>query len=132
MPHIALQLSGTPDAAVSRAAVRAVSQLTVDVLGKAPDVIAITVDYLPHTQWFIAGEALSETGKNAFHLDISVTDETNTKAEKARFIAGVFEALSGLLGNVHACSYIHVIDARAATYGYGGRTQEYRYQHPAK
>jgi 4-oxalocrotonate tautomerase len=26
-------------------------------------------------------------------------------------------------------SYIHVIDARAAAYGYGGLSQEYRHQH---
>ncbi|AJP58488.1 4-oxalocrotonate tautomerase [Pandoraea vervacti] len=128
MPHIVLQLSGTPDDTLSRQAVRAVSQLTVDTLHKAPEVIAVTVDYIPHERWFIGGAPLSEQGKNAFHLDISVTDETNTKAEKARFIAQVFETLSGILGNVHECSYIHVIDARAAAYGYGGRTQEYRHQ----
>lgn len=132
MPHIVLQLSGTPDDTLTREAVRAVSQLTVDTLHKAPEVIAVTVDYIAHARWFIGGAPLSEQGKNAFHLDISVTDETNTKAEKAQFIAQVFEALSGLLGNVHACSYIHVIDARAAAYGYGGRTQEYRHQHASK
>ncbi|ODP34264.1 4-oxalocrotonate tautomerase family protein [Pandoraea sp. ISTKB] len=128
MPHIVLQLSGTPNDSLSRDAVRAVSQLTVDTLHKAPEVIAVTVDYIPHERWFIGGAPLSEQGKNAFHLDISVTDETNTKAEKALFISQVFEALGGLLGNVHPCSYIHVIDARAAAYGYGGRTQEYRHQ----
>ncbi|AKC71829.1 tautomerase family protein [Pandoraea oxalativorans] len=128
MPHIVLQLSGTPDDTLSRNAVRIVSQLTVDILHKAPEVIAVSVDYIPHERWFIGGTPLSEQGKNAFHLDISVTDETNTKAEKARFIAQVFESLSGLLGNVHECSYIQVIDARAAAYGYGGRTQEYRHQ----
>ena len=132
MPHIVLQLSGTPNDTLTRDAVRAVSQLTVDTLHKAPEVIAVSVDYIPHARWFIGGAPLSEQGKNAFHLDISVTDETNTKAEKAQFIAQVFEALSGLLGNVHECSYIHVIDARGAAYGYGGRTQEYRHQHASK
>ncbi|VVD89475.1 4-oxalocrotonate tautomerase [Pandoraea horticolens] len=132
MPHIVLQLSGIPDDTLTRETVRAVSQLTVDTLHKAPEVIAVTVDYIAHERWFVGGAPLSAQGKNAFHLDISVTDETNTKAEKAQFIAQVFEALSGLLGNVHACSYIHVIDARAAAYGYGGRTQEYRHQHASK
>lgn len=128
MPHIVLQLSGEPDEKLTRDAVRAVTQQVVDVLHKEPLVIAITVDYVPRERWFIGGEPLAASGGNAFHLDISVTDETNTKAEKARFIAGIFEALSGLLGRVHECSYVHVIDARAAAYGYGGRTQEYRHQ----
>lgn len=129
MPHINLQISGQPDAALTRRSAAAVAELTQRVLGKKPDVIAIAVQYVPREQWIIGGEALSETGRNAFHLDISVTDETNTKAEKAAYLTAVFEALSELIGNVHPVSYIHVIDARAAAYGYGGLTQEYRHQH---
>jgi hypothetical protein len=35
-----------------------------------------------------------------------------------------------LLGNVHPESYVYVQDVRATAYGFGGRTQEYRHQHP--
>jgi 4-oxalocrotonate tautomerase len=65
------------------------------------------------------------------YFDIKVTDETNTKAEKEKYIAEAFNAFSGLLGNLHEESYIYVQDVKAAAYGYGGKTQEYRYQHPA-
>ncbi|EYS96349.1 tautomerase family protein [Cupriavidus necator] len=129
MPHIVLHLSGQPDAALTRRSARAIADLTERVLGKKRDVIAVTVQYIPHDSWIIADVPLSEQGRNAFHLDISVTDETNTKAEKAQFIEAVFETMSGLLGKLHPVSYVHVIDARAAAYGYGGRTQEYRHQH---
>ncbi|WP_420996439.1 tautomerase family protein [Cupriavidus sp. 30B13] len=129
MPHVNLQISGQPDAALTRRSAAAVAQITQRVLGKKPEVITVAVQYLDHDHWIVAGAPLSEHKRNAFHLDISVTDETNTKAEKARFLREVFEALSELVGNVHPVSYIHVIDARAATYGYGGLTQEYRYQH---
>ncbi|TDF67972.1 4-oxalocrotonate tautomerase family protein [Cupriavidus sp. L7L] len=129
MPHIVLHLSGQPDAALTRRSAAAIADLTASVLGKKRDVIAITVHYVPHDSWIIGGVPLSEQGRNAFHLDISVTDETNTKAEKAQFIQAVFETMAGLLGNLHPVSYVHVIDARAAAYGYGGRTQEYRHQH---
>jgi hypothetical protein len=62
------------------------------------------------------GKPLSEyaEGRNAFQLDISVTDETNTKAEKAQYLAAIFGALSEVIGDVNPLSYIHVIDARAA------------------
>ncbi|CAJ0772404.1 hypothetical protein R8510_02589 [Ralstonia chuxiongensis] len=63
------------------------------------------------------------------YFDIKVTDETNTKAEKAQYIAEAFTAFAELLGNLHEESYIYVQDVRAAAYGYGGKTQEYRYQH---
>ena len=58
-----------------------------------------------------------------------ITDETNTKDEKAVYIKEAFAGFARLLGNLHEESYIHVLDVRAATYGYGGYTQEYRYHH---
>ena len=99
--------------AISRRVVESVAGLTQSVLGKKLPVIAITLQYIPHEQWFIGGQALSELGRNAFHLDISVTDETNTKAEKARYIQDIYDAFRGILGELHECSYVHVIDARA-------------------
>lgn len=57
-----------------------------------------------------------------------MTDETNTKAEKARFLNAIHADFKRLRQNLHECSYIHVIDARAAAYGYGGKTQEFRHQ----
>ena len=113
MPHIVVHLSGQPDPAISRRVVESVAGLTQSVLGKKLPVIAITLQYIPHEQWFIGGQALSELGRNAFHLDISVTDETNTKAEKARYIQDIYDAFRGILGELHECSYVHVIDARA-------------------
>ncbi|CAB3838091.1 tautomerase family protein [Achromobacter denitrificans] len=129
MPHIVIHLSGRPDAARDRRVVDAVAGLTQSVLGKQLPVIAITLQHIPHELWFIGGRPLSELGNNAFHLDISVTDETNTKAEKARYIKDIHAAFRDILGELHECSYVHVIDARAAAYGYGGATQEYRHQH---
>ncbi|APX76453.1 4-oxalocrotonate tautomerase [Achromobacter insolitus] len=129
MPHIVVHLSGQSDDAINRRVVQAVAGLTQSVLGKQLPVIAITLQHIPHDRWFIGGRPLSELGQNAFHLDISVTDETNTKAEKARYIKEIYAAFQEILGELHDCSYVHVIDARAAAYGYGGRTQEYRHQH---
>jgi len=131
MPHLTLQISGRPDAELTRRAVATVGELTQRVLRKEAGLIATTVTYIPREQWFIGGKPLSDymEGRNAFQFDISITDETNTKAEKARFIAETFAALSEVIGDVNPVSYIHVIDARAAAYGYGGKTQEFRHQH---
>lgn len=128
MPHVALLLSGEPDHGLTRDVASAVAALTERVLGKRPEVISVTTQYVPHDRWIIAGESLATQGKNAFQVDITITDETNTKVEKAEFLRAVFDAISERLGNVHPCSYIHVIDARAAAYGYGGQTQEFRFQ----
>ncbi len=129
MPHINVHISGNSDAALTLQVARKVTALTSEILGKKPEVTAVVVHYIPRQQWIIDNTPLSEQGKNAFHLDISVTDETNTKHEKARYLKEIYASLSALIGNLHEKSYIHVFDVRAATYGYGGLTQEYRYQH---
>ncbi|MDM0017812.1 tautomerase family protein [Variovorax saccharolyticus] len=128
MPHIVIHLSGQPDARLTRKVVDKVSQLTQSVLDKKLPVIAITVQYIAADSWFVGGQSLAELGKSAFHLDISITDETNTKAEKARYLREVHAAMAELRSDLHEVSYVHLIDARAAAYGYGGKTQEFRHQ----
>lgn len=128
MPHTVIHLSGAPDAALARRAADTVAELTQRVLGKQLPVIATAVQFIPAEQWFIGGDSLAVLGQSAFHLDISITDETNTKAEKARYVREVYAAFSTLLPRLHEVSYVHLIDARAAAYGYGGRTQEWRHQ----
>jgi len=128
MPHIVIHLSGQPDADLTRQVVDQVDALTQQVLGKQLPVIAITVQYIPAEAWFIGGRSLAELGQTAFHLDISITDETNTKAEKAKYLREVYQAMARLRPKLHEVSYVYLIDARAAAYGYGGKTQEFRHQ----
>ena len=128
MPHIVVQLSGEPDARLTQRTVESVMSLTRDILGKDESVMAIAVEYVPSDRWFVGGTSLATLGRSAFHLDISITDETNTKAEKARYLRAVHAAMAELRTDLHPVSYVHLIDARAAAYGYGGLTQEYRHQ----
>jgi 4-oxalocrotonate tautomerase len=128
MPHIVIHLSGPRNTELGLNAVAMVNRLTAEVLGKMPEVMATTVQYISDDDWFIGGQPLSVLGGSAFHLDISITDETNTKAEKARFVREVYEEFAVLRPGLHETSYVHLIDARAAAYGYGGRTQEWRHQ----
>ena len=129
MPHIAIQLSGPRDAQRQQQISRAVSQLTQSILHKRAEVIAITFEQIADEDWWIGGQTLAELGQSAFQLYISITDETNTKAEKAQYLQAVFETMQTHCPRLHATADIHVIDARAAAYGYGGKTQEYRYHH---
>ncbi len=66
-------------------------------------------------------------GKSSFFLDIKIVDGTNTKDEKAAYVAAIFAAMADLLGDLHPESYVYVHDVRAEAYGFGGRTQEHRY-----
>ncbi|MDR5825767.1 4-oxalocrotonate tautomerase family protein [Caballeronia sp. LZ043] len=128
MPHITIQLSGSRDRALGRRAAEAVSQLTADILGKKPSDMAVTLDYIADEDWLVGGKSLAELSAASYFVEVSITDETNTKAEKAEFIRQVHEAMRGLRAAVHEVSYVYLIDARATAYGFGGRTQEWRHQ----
>jgi 4-oxalocrotonate tautomerase len=98
------------------------------MLHKDPALTAVVVDFIPSPRWFIAGRPLTE-GPRSYHWMVSITDETNTKREKADYLKAVHQAMDELLGGVAEHSYVHVADLRASAYGYGGLTQEHRYQH---
>jgi 4-oxalocrotonate tautomerase len=127
MPILNVKVSGDKDVQVTRKITTLLLDTTTRILKKKPEVTAITIQYVPSDCWVIGGELLSEQSKSSFYLDIKVTNETNTKDEKADYIREVFEGIKGILGDLHDESYIYVEDVRAAAYGYGGRTQEFRY-----
>lgn len=131
MPILNVKVSAVKTAQMSRDIAGVLLDLTTEILGKKREVTAIAIDYVDPDDWIVGGRSLREQGKSSFYFDIKITDETNTKAEKAKYIAAVFAAFGRLLGNLHEESYIYVQDVRAGTYGYGGKTQEYRYHHPS-
>ena len=103
--------------------------ITSRILHKDPELTSIAIEYVNPQDWIVAGKSLAEHGKNSVYFDIKITDEINSKAEKAQYIQEAFQAFEKLLGNLHHESYIYVQDVRATSYGFGGKTQEYRYQH---
>lgn len=127
MPMITVLLAAEPEPGLTRRVVDVVGGLTASALGKDPRVTAIAVEYLPRAQWFVAGRSTEELGRRAFFVEVRVTEGTNTKDEKARFLAEAFQALRTLLGEVDEESYVHVVEVRGDAYGYGGRTQERRF-----
>ncbi len=132
MPILNVKVGAVRTPELTRAISSLLQELTVRILHKPPTVTAIAIEYVAPSDWIIAGRSLAELGKSSFYFDIKITDETNTKDEKAQYIREAFAGFAAILGDVHEESYIYVEDVRAASYGYGGRTQEYRYHHPAK
>ena len=127
MPILNLKISAAPSPELVAAASEILLDLTVRILHKKRDLSAIAIDFVPPEHWVVGGKTLAEQGKRSFHLDIKIVDGTNTKDEKAAYVAAVFDAFGRLLGDLHEESYILVHDVRADAYGYGGQTQEARY-----
>jgi 4-oxalocrotonate tautomerase len=129
MPILNVKVSGTKSPELTRNISGLLLDLTTRILKKKREVTAITIEYVDPDNWIVAGRPLSEHRKNSFYFDIKITDETNTKDEKALYIKEAFDGFARILGSLHEESYIYIQDVRAASYGYGGYTQEYRYQH---
>jgi 4-oxalocrotonate tautomerase len=105
---------------------RLLTELTERHLGKARPLTAVTVAEIAAEDWFVGGRSLADLGQASHHVVVRVTEGTNTKAEKARFLAAVHDGLAHLLGRSRPESYVIVEEVRADAWGYGGETQEYR------
>jgi 4-oxalocrotonate tautomerase len=129
MPILNVKVSAAKSREMTAAISSTLLELATRILHKDPNVTAIAIDYVDPHDWIVGGKSLAEQDRNSVYFDIKITDETNTKMEKAQYIREAFDAFAALLGKLHDESYIYVQDVRAAAYGYGGRTQEWRYQH---
>lgn len=130
MPILNVKVSATKSSATSKRISEMLLEMTTRILHKKRELTAVAIDYVDPEDWIVGGASLASQGKSSFYFDIKVVDETNTKAEKAQYIKEVFEGFSRLLGNLHRESYVHIEDVRATAYGFGGKTQEFRYHHP--
>lgn len=124
MPMITLDLSRVLDADTRLAVTRALTDLTAELLGKKRELTALAIVHVEH--WSVGAEAVGGA-LTAFHLETRVTAGTNTKPEKARYQAAVWQALDELIGPLHPASYIVVTDLPADSWGYSGETQELRH-----
>jgi 4-oxalocrotonate tautomerase len=128
MPLITITFASPREKRPANAAIVAeITRLSSTILGKAPAVTAVIVQQVEAQDWFAGGRSLADAGLASFWLDIHVTEGTNTKDEKAAFIAELFRTMGRLLGPLHEESYAHVHEVRGDAYGFGGQTQERRY-----
>ncbi|RWF85509.1 MAG: 4-oxalocrotonate tautomerase, partial [Mesorhizobium sp.] len=96
-------------------------------LRKDPTITAVAISYVDPQHWFAGGKSLAEHGTSTFWLDIKVVDGTNTKLELEAYLKAIFDAFGRLLGGVHEESYALVHEVPAAAYGFGGKSQEFRF-----
>jgi 4-oxalocrotonate tautomerase len=129
MPILNVKVSAKKSPELVTKIVAHLTDITSRILKKKREVTAITIDFVEPDAWSVGGQLLSDLGRSSFYFDIKITDETNTKDEKAQYIQEAFEGFARILGNLNEESYVHIEDVRAASYGFGGKTQEYRYHH---
>lgn len=126
MPFVNIKVIG---AALAPEQVRRLQQgatgLMADVLRKKPELTAVLVEQAPAASWAVGGNQVLI----AAHLDVKVTEDTNTADEKSRFIAASMELFRSVLGNdLCSVSYVVVHEVPGNTWGWDGLTQAHRAQ----
>ncbi|MEO8542551.1 MAG: tautomerase family protein [Burkholderiaceae bacterium] len=122
-----MKLSVPESVDTTKKAAAVLTQITAEVLGKSQELTAVVVEYVQPQNWFVAGASLLEKGSTSMYLDIKITEGTNTKDEKAYFVAKVFSSLEAIVGPLAMASYVVIHDVRADSWGNQGETKEYRY-----
>lgn len=128
MPTLQLKVAPLLNPARYRALASALTRLTAQHLGKREEVTAVVIDDLPAARWYIGGR---DVERATALLEISITEGTNTVAQKEAFIAAAFAELEQQLGYgqpLAEASYVIVREVPATDWGYGGRTQAARRQ----
>ncbi|BEP93900.1 hypothetical protein GmRootA79_22840 [Acidovorax sp. A79] len=90
MPTLVLKLAPLQNPERYRQLAGALTDLTVDLLGKRRGVTAVVIDDLPAARWHIGGAPAEQP---TALLEISITQGTNTQEEKAAFIQAAFAEL---------------------------------------
>jgi len=127
MPYLNVRIAQNESSDVADDVVSALMKRTFELLGKKPEVTSISIDFVSPDLWFVGGERVSTQNAVTFYLDIKVTDGTNTKNEKAKYVKDVFSDFEAILGVITPASYIVIHDVRADSWGFQGKTQEYRF-----
>lgn len=126
MPTLKLKVAPLQNPERYQALAEALTRLTARVLGKRPEVTAVMIEDLPAARWYVGAASVQ---RPTALLEISITQGTNTEAEKAAYIEAAFAELQrqlGAGGPLEPASYVVVHEVPAPDWGYGGQTQRAR------
>ena len=127
MPFIAITTSGRPlDAAEIETLQQETTRLMAEIMGKKKEVTAVLVDQKPAGSWSIGGVSLAGQGGTSAHVDIKITQGTNSADEKARMLEATREMLEAVLPGLHDAHYTVIDEVPATDWGFAGISQDAR------
>ncbi|HJE86932.1 tautomerase family protein [Levilactobacillus brevis] len=127
MPYLRVRIASATQDVTSQQVATMLTKLAVEKLGKNASAAAVDVHFTKPEDWFIGGHALCEIGETSFFVEIKITEATNSRDDKAAFVKATFEEMVKLFPKVATTSYVVLQDVASESWGYGGKTQEYRY-----
>ncbi len=101
------------------------TKLMAEVLSKKAELTAVLVEQASATSWTVGGAPVQV----AAHLDVKVTEGTNTAEEKTLFVTEAMKLLRSVLGpDLNAVAYVVIDEVPGGSWGWDGLTQANRAQ----
>jgi 4-oxalocrotonate tautomerase len=98
-----------------------ITSLLASDLGKEPEVVVVQINLVPAERWFVGSELVSNA--TGAHVEVSITDGTNTRDEKEKFLLNTYELLGRTLGALPSAVYVALYEVNGESYGYNGVSQ---------
>ncbi|MEA2976127.1 MAG: 4-oxalocrotonate tautomerase [Alphaproteobacteria bacterium] len=126
MPFVSVKIAGEPASPAQKSALQSgLTELMGRVMRKVPTLTAVAIEQIASSDWTIGAAPVSS---RAAHIDVKVTQGTNSPAEMARFVKEAHALLKATLGELPEATYVVIHEIPAVAWGYGGLTQEARRQ----
>jgi 4-oxalocrotonate tautomerase len=123
MPYIELKLEPTPSPEQADRLARGITDALVTVAGKRREVTAVRLSGNKAALWTIGGSACEKTSA---YVDVKITQDSNSRQEKAALIECLHRLMTDTLGELAEASYIVIHELPAENWGYAGLTQAAR------
>ena len=95
------------------------------VLRKKAELTAVLIEHVSASDWTVGGEQVQA----AAHVDVKVTEGTNTAEEKEQFVGEAMTLLRSVLGpDLDPVAYVVIHEVAAGAWGWDGFTQAHRAQ----
>jgi phenylpyruvate tautomerase PptA (4-oxalocrotonate tautomerase family) len=129
MPLITLKSSHLSSDAVKNRLAESLTELTEQILRKNKALTVLRLDEIGSSSQYYIGGRIQNPNQPIFDLTITITQGTNTAAEKAQWIAGAWQLMGTVLGESAYPNYITVQEIDGHSWGYNGLTQASAQRH---
>jgi len=131
MPHVDITVIGkAPNAEQKAALFKGVTDLMVDVLGRARKSVVVSIAPGEPSNWSVAGDPQSRDAVLGLQVVLKVLAGTGSDEQKAAMVKQTTDLLTKVLGKPTMPLYMTFEEVPSAQWGFDGRTVAEIAKHP--
>ena len=127
MPYIEITTAGrTLGSEEKSRLIGETTRLMNDLMRKKRELTSVRIEAADIAAWGIGGTPLA-AGQVAAHMDLKISQSSNTPGEKAAMIEAGHALLRQVVGAIPEASYVVITEVPLDNWGYGGVVMAERY-----